>query len=40
MVGKALEAANELEKNGINAEVINLRTLRPLDIETLSLIHI
>ena len=35
MVGKALEAANELEKNGINAEVINLRTLRPLDIETI-----
>ena len=35
MVGKALEAANELEKNGINAEVINLRTLRPLDTETI-----
>ena len=35
MVGKALEAANELEKNGINAEVINLRTLRPLDLETI-----
>ncbi len=35
MVGKALEAANELEKNGIKAEVINLRTLRPLDLETI-----
>ena len=35
MVGKALEAANDLEKNGINAEVINLRTLRPLDLETI-----
>ncbi len=35
MVGKALEAANELEKNGINAEVVNLRTLRPLDLETI-----
>ena len=35
MVGKALEAANELEKNGISVEVINLRTLRPLDLETI-----
>ena len=35
MVGKALEAANELEKNGIHVEVINLRTLRPLDLETI-----
>jgi len=35
MVGKALEAANELEKNGINAEIVNLRTLRPLDLETI-----
>ncbi len=35
MVGKALEAANELEDNGINAEVINLRSLRPLDSETI-----
>ncbi len=35
MVGKVLEAANELEKNGINVEVINLRTLRPLDLETI-----
>ncbi|MDC3062988.1 pyruvate dehydrogenase complex E1 component subunit beta [Alphaproteobacteria bacterium] len=35
MVGKALEAAKELEKNGISVEVINLRTLRPLDLETI-----
>ena len=33
MVGKALEAAEELSKKGIEAEVIDLRTLRPLDIE-------
>ncbi len=31
MVGKALEAANELAEQGIDAEVINLRTIRPLD---------
>ncbi len=30
-VGKALKAAEELAKQGIDAEVINLRTLRPLD---------
>jgi len=30
-VGKSLEAAKELEKRGISAEVINLRTIRPLD---------
>ena len=30
----AMKAAAELEKLGIDAEVINLRTLRPLDIET------
>jgi pyruvate dehydrogenase E1 component beta subunit len=30
-VGVALEAAKELEGEGINAEVIDLRTLRPLD---------
>ena len=35
MVGKALEAAYELDKNGINAEVINLRTLKPLDLDTI-----
>ena len=31
MVGKALEAANQLAEQGIDAEVINLRTIRPLD---------
>ncbi|MBP9694150.1 MAG: pyruvate dehydrogenase complex E1 component subunit beta [Alphaproteobacteria bacterium] len=34
MVGVALEAADELLKQGISAEVIDLRTIRPLDIET------
>lgn len=28
---KALDAANELEKDGIDAEVVDLRSLRPLD---------
>jgi len=32
-VGVALEAAEELEKIGVSAEVINLRSLRPLDTE-------
>ncbi|KAI6204622.1 hypothetical protein M3Y94_00697200 [Aphelenchoides besseyi] len=31
----ALEAAAELEKMGVSAEVINLRSLRPLDFETI-----
>ena len=35
MVGKALKAAEELEKEGISAEVIDLRTIRPLDTETI-----
>jgi len=34
MVYEALWAAKELEKNGISAEVIDLRTLVPLDKET------
>lgn len=34
MVQFSLEAAKELEKEGIDAEVIDLRTLVPLDIET------
>lgn len=33
-VGMALDAAKELEKEGISCEVINLRTIRPLDTET------
>ncbi len=35
MVGKALAAAEELAKEGIEAEVIDLRSLRPLDTETI-----
>lgn len=34
-VGNALVAAETLEKEGISAEVINLRTIRPLDVDTL-----
>lgn len=34
-VETALEAANELAGKGIEAEVINLRSLRPLDTETI-----
>jgi pyruvate dehydrogenase E1 component beta subunit len=36
MVGKALQAAEELWKHGIDAEVINLRSIRPLDVETIA----
>ncbi len=36
MVGKALEAAEVLAAEGIEAEVIDLRSLRPLDAETLT----
>ncbi|HKP27036.1 MAG TPA: pyruvate dehydrogenase complex E1 component subunit beta [Dongiaceae bacterium] len=35
MVGVALTAAEELAKQGIEAEVIDLRTIRPLDTETI-----
>lgn len=35
MVGKALEAAEQLAQDGISAEVIDLRTIRPLDTETI-----
>ncbi len=35
MVGAALEAAEVLAQQGIDAEVIDLRTLRPLDTETI-----
>jgi pyruvate dehydrogenase E1 component beta subunit len=35
MVGKALEAAEALSAEGIEAEVIDLRTIRPLDTETI-----
>jgi pyruvate dehydrogenase E1 component beta subunit len=33
-LGKTLEAAETLAQGGINAEVVDLRTLRPLDTET------
>ena len=35
MVAHSLEAAEELAKEGIKAEVINLRSIRPLDIDTI-----
>jgi pyruvate dehydrogenase E1 component beta subunit len=35
MVGKALKAADMLAEQGISAEVIDLRTLRPLDLATI-----
>ena len=35
MVGRALEAADILAQQGISAEVIDLRTIRPLDTETI-----
>jgi pyruvate dehydrogenase E1 component beta subunit len=34
MVGFALKAAEELEKEGISAEVVDLRTIRPMDHAT------
>ena len=35
MVGRALEAAGRLAEQGISAEVIDLRTIRPLDTDTI-----
>ena len=35
MVGRALQAADALAAHGISAEVIDLRTIRPLDNETI-----
>ncbi len=35
MMKVALKAAEELEKDNIHAEVIDLRTIRPIDIETI-----
>jgi len=35
MVGKALEAAEKLAEDGIEAEVVDLRSLRPLDTATI-----
>ena len=34
-VGTSLDAAKELGAIGIEAEVINLRSLRPLDFDTI-----
>jgi len=36
MVGTALQAAEKLAEEGIDAEVINLRTIRPIDVETIA----
>jgi len=35
-VGFAMDAAVELEKQGISCEVINLRSIRPLDMDTIN----
>lgn len=35
MVREAIKAADELEKEGISAEIVDLRTISPLDIETI-----
>ena len=35
MVVESLEAAGKLEKEGIQADVIDLRTLKPLDLDTI-----
>jgi len=35
IVGSCLQAAAKLKEQGIDAEVINLRTIRPLDVETI-----
>ena len=35
MLGMALEAADQLETEGVSAEVIDLRSLKPLDTEAI-----
>ncbi|WP_035053402.1 alpha-ketoacid dehydrogenase subunit beta [Carnobacterium pleistocenium] len=35
MVREAIKAADELEKEGISTEIVDLRTISPLDIETI-----
>jgi pyruvate dehydrogenase E1 component beta subunit len=35
MVHVALQAATKLEKDGVHAEVVDLRSLRPLDVDTI-----
>ena len=32
----AMDAAEELAKEGISAEVVNLRSIRPLDMDTVN----
>ena len=36
MIHTALQAAQKLEKDGVQAEVVDLRSLRPLDVETIT----
>ncbi len=36
MVGVALEAAGQLSERGIETEVVDLRSLSPLDVDTLA----
>jgi pyruvate/2-oxoglutarate/acetoin dehydrogenase E1 component len=35
MVGEAISAAKKLEETGVSAEVVDVRTLQPLDLETI-----
>ena len=35
LVWEALQAAEQLEKEGVNAEVINIHTIKPLDVEAI-----
>ena len=35
MVQESMKAAEELEKDGYSVEVIDLRTVQPLDVDTL-----
>mmetsp|Transcript_14101 Transcript_14101/g.15767 ORF Transcript_14101/g.15767 Transcript_14101/m.15767 type:complete len:119 (+) Transcript_14101:119-475(+) len=35
MVGESLKAAAQLEQEGLSVEVINLRSIRPLDVGTI-----
>jgi pyruvate/2-oxoglutarate/acetoin dehydrogenase E1 component len=36
LVGEAITAANKLEEKGVSAEVIDMRTLQPLDVDTIT----